>query len=445
MINYFSGFGNHFVSEAIPNSLPQGCNSPQHAPHGLYAEQISGSAFTMPRHNNFRTWVYRIRPSVVGGEFKLYTTAPCIHLKSTPFNGICPPNQLRWNPLLPPIVPTDFIHGLMTMCGNGCTNGLNGGAIHIYSINQSMQDFFYNADAEMLFIPQQGNLLLKTELGLIELEPLEIAVIPRGIKFQVVLPESNPDKFAYGYVCENYGIPFKLPDLGPIGSNGLANPRDFLTPVAHYEHITDGNDNSDGKDSSNYSTNLICKFEGNLWKAELTHSPLDVVAWHGNYVPYKYDLRNFNTIGTVSFDHPDPSIFTVLTSPTAIAGMANIDFVIFPPRHMVAENTFRPPWYHRNIMSEFMGLIAGQYDAKPDGFTAGSASLHNRMTAHGPDGNSCQKALEANLKPEYLANTMAFMLESSQVWRPTQFALETPQLQKNYNECWQNIPILFKE
>ena len=427
MINYLSGFGNHFVSEAIPNSLPQGCNSPQRAPHGLYAEQINGSAFTQPRHSNLRTWVYRIRPSVIGGEFKPYSISNNNNLKSTPFNEICPPNQLRWNPLLAPTQPTDFLQGLTTMCGNGCTNSLIGGAIHIYSINQSMQDYFYNADAEILFIPQHGKLLLKTELGLLELEPLEIAVIPRGIKFQVVLPGGS----AYGYVCENYGAPFKLPDLGPIGSNGLANPRDFLIPQAYFEQAN--------------KTNLICKFEGNLWSAELPHSPLDVVAWHGNYVPYKYDLRKFNTIGTVSFDHPDPSIFTVLTSPTSTAGLANMDFVIFPPRYMVAENTFRPPWYHRNLMSEFMGLITGKYDAKPDGFLPGGASLHNRMSAHGPDGNACINAINAKLEPEYLANTMAFMLESSQVWRPTSFALNTPQLQANYIKCWQDIPVFFQQ
>ncbi len=426
MLKYLSGFGNHFVSEAINGSLPKGCNSPQKPPRGLYAEQINGSAFTMPRHSNQRSWVYRIQPSVMHSDFTPYTSKTSFI--GSPFDNNCPPNQLRWNHLGLPSIPTDFINGIKTMVGQGNTSNLSGGAVHIYSANKSMDSYFYNADAEMLIIPQSGRLLLKTELGKIDVSPLEIAVIPRGIKFQVLLIDSE----AYGYVCENYGVPFKLPDLGPIGSNALANPRDFLTPVAAFENIA-----GDFK--------LICKFEGNLWQANLTHSPLNAVAWHGNYAPYKYDLRLFNTIGTISFDHPDPSIFTVLTSPSAVSGLANIDFVIFPPRWMVAEDTFRPPWYHRNLMSEFMGLITGKYDAKPDGFVPGGASLHNRMSAHGPDNNAHSKGSTKELKPEFIDNTMAFMLESSQVWRPTEFALNTDKLQKNYMACWQNLPNMFEQ
>jgi homogentisate 1,2-dioxygenase len=288
------------------------------------------------------------------------------------------------------------------------------------------KSFFYNADAEMLFIPQSGGLLLRTEFGELEVKPLEIAVIPRGVKFQVKLLSDT----AYGYIAENYGIPFKLPDLGPIGSNCLANPRDFLYPTAKYENI-----------SGDFE--LVCKFEGNFWSAKIHHSPLDVVAWHGNFAPYKYDLQRFNTIGSISYDHPDPSIFTVLTSSSAIAGMANIDFVIFPPRWLVMENTFRPPWFHRNLMSEFMGLINGVYDAKPDGFVPGGCSLHNRMSAHGPDANSSLNAMNKELVPEFLGDTMAFMLESFMPWIPTDFALNSPSLQDNYINCWQDIPVLF--
>ena len=428
MLKYLSGFGNHFHSEAIINSLPQGCNSPQKPPRGLYAEQISGSAFTMPRHSNQRTWVYRIQPSVMHSDFTPYQTESTKLWRSAPFTHDCPPNQLRWNPLTEPKNATDFISGLKTMAGQGNTSNLTGGAIHIYTANKSMATFFYNADAEMLIVPQKGKLLIKTELGQLELEPLEIAVIPRGIKYQVLLQEND----AYGYVCENYGAPFKLPDLGPIGANSLANPRDFLTPTASFDNI-----------KGDFS--LICKFEGKLWQAKLSASPLNVVAWHGNYVPYKYDLRLFNTIGTVSYDHPDPSIFTVLTSPSSVIGMANIDFVIFPPRWMVAEDTFRPPWYHRNLMSEFMGLVTGAYDAKPNGFTPGGGSLHNRMSAHGPDTTAHTKASEKSLQPEFLGNTMAFMLESSQVWHPTEFALTCDSLQKNYMECWQDLPNMFEQ
>ena len=420
MLNYLSGFANHFSSEAIENSLPKNQNSPQNPPFGLYAEQISGSAFTMPRAQNFKTWVYRIHPSVKHGAFQLLKKPT--NLYSTPFNHPCPPNQMRWNPLPIPSAPTDFIQGLHTMMGTGEISTLTGAATHIYTANKSMTNYFYNSDGEMLIVPQHGRLLIKTEMGELNVEPLEIIVLPRGIKFQVILQ----DETAYGYICENYGAQFRLPELGPIGANGLANPRDFLSPVAKFEDICG-------------DFELICKFEGELWSAPIQHSPFDVVAWHGNYVPYKYDLRKFNTIGTVSFDHPDPSIFTVLTSPTNTVGMANIDFAIFPPRWMVAEDTFRPPYFHRNIMSEFMGLIQGQYDAKPDGFVGGGASLHNRFAPHGPDADACKKAMEAELKPIHLTNTMAFMFESSNTWRVTPFALKTPCLQQNYLECWQNI------
>ncbi len=420
MLEYLHGFNNHFSSETIENSLPKTQNSPQRAPFGLYAEQISGSAFTMPRAHNLKTWVYRIHPSVKHGTFKLIKKP--INLYSTPFNHPCPPNQMRWNPLPIPQHATDFIDGINTMAGNGDISSLTGAATHIYVANKSMTRYFYNADGEMLIVPQHGQLLIKTELGELEVEPLEIVTLPRGIKFQVILK----DEIAYGYICENYGAPFRLPELGPIGANGLANPRDFLSPMAKFEDI-------------NGDFELVCKFEGELWSATVNHSPFDVVAWHGNYVPYKYDLRKFNTIGTVSFDHPDPSIFTVLTSPTNTPGLANIDFAIFPPRWMVAENTFRPPYFHRNLMSEFMGLIRGQYDAKPDGFIAGGSSLHNRFAAHGPDADACKVAIERELKPIHLANTMAFMFESSNTWRVTPFALETPSLQPNYLDCWQAI------
>ena len=425
MLNYLSGFGNHFASEALPGSLPER-NSPQNVPLGLYAEQLSGTAFTVPRAHNLKTWLYRINPSVKHSRFE-HVSKP-LNLISAPIKTLCPPTQMRWNKLDMPDEEVDFIDGLTTKMANGDVTSLNGSAIHIYRANKSMQRYFYNADGELLIIPQQGRLQIYTELGDLEIEPLEIAIIPRGIKFQVHLPDSQ----SYGYVNENYGVPFQLPELGPIGSNGLANPRDFLAPVARFENLK-------GK------FELLCKFEGELWRSEISASPFDVVAWHGNYVPYKYDLRKFNTIGTVSFDHPDPSIFTVLTSPSNTPGMANVDFVIFPPRWMVALDTFRPPWYHRNIMSEYMGLLVGQYDAKPDGFVPGGSSLHNRMAAHGPDGEACTKAMNKQLNPEYLGNTMAFMLESSMTWRVTDFALTTDKFQPNYLDCWQSIPVLFKE
>jgi homogentisate 1,2-dioxygenase len=426
---YQSGFGNEFATEASAGALPVGQNSPQRAPLGLYAEQLSGTAFTAPRAHNLRSWLYRIRPSVVHKPFKQIENKSWL---SAPFtNAVTSPNQLRWNPLPLPNAPTDFIDGMMTMAGNGDVAAQFGMAAHLYAANVSMQRFFYNADGELLIVPQQGALTIRTELGVIEIAPGEIAVVPRGLKFRVECAGAVP-QMAYGYVCENYGTPFRLPELGPLGANGLANARDFLTPVAAYE-------DREG------DFRLVAKFQGNLWEAEINHSPLDVVAWHGNYAPYKYDLARFNTINTVSFDHPDPSIFTVLTSPSDTPGTANADFVIFPPRWMVAENTFRPPWFHRNVMSEFMGLIRGEYDAKPSGFLPGGASLHNCMSPHGPDAEAFEKASNAELTPKKYENTLAFMFESRYVFQTTAFALEAAALQQDYWECWQNLPKQFEK
>ena len=423
---YLSGFGNEHASEAIAGALPQGRNSPQHPPLGLYAEQISGTAFTAPRGQNRRTWLYRIRPSAMHGAYhridnRLLRSAPITEVEA-------PPNRLRWSPLPLPEAPADFVDGLVTMAGNGDASARSGGAIHLYLANRSMSDrYFSNADGEMLLVPQQGRLALHTELGLLELSPGEIALLPRGVKFRVALP----DGAARGYVCENYGAPFRLPELGPLGANGLANARDFLAPTAAFGDRDE-------------PVEVVTKFEGNLWAAEHGHSPLDVVAWHGNHAPCKYDLARFNTMGTISFDHPDPSIFTVLTSPSETAGTANVDFVIFPPRWLVAEDTFRPPWFHRNVMSEFVGLVHGVYDAKAEGFLPGGASLHNCMSAHGPDVPTFEKASEAALKPHKIDNTLAFMFETRLVSRPTRFALETPARQRDYDACWQGFRKLFE-
>jgi len=420
-LRYQSGFGNEFASEALAGALPVGRNSPQKVAYGLYAEQLSGTPFTAPRTANRRSWFYRIRPSVI---HKPYRQLDNRMLRSTPFNEVpTTPSQLRWSPLPIPSEPTDFVDGLVTMAGNGDASTHSGVAIHLYAANRSMEDrFFYNADGEMLIVPQSGRHLFRTEFGILEVSPGEICVIQRGIKFRVELPDGH----GRGYICENYGSMFRIPDLGPIGANGLANPRDFLTPVAAYE-------DREGE------FEMVAKFDGNLWSAEIGHSPLDVVAWHGNYAPYKYDLSTFNTINTVSFDHPDPSIFTVLTAPSEIPGTANCDFVIFPPRWMVAENTFRPPWFHRNFMNEFMGLIHGEYDAKAEGFLPGGCSLHNCMSGHGPDAATFEKASNAELRPHKIENTMAFMFETRFVCKPTKFAMETDLWQGNYFEVWQGL------
>jgi homogentisate 1,2-dioxygenase len=423
---YLSGFGNEHTTEASPGTLPEGQNAPQKPPHGLYTEQISGTPFTAPRGHNRRSWLYRIRPSATHLAFRQMDNGL---IRSAPFNEATPsPNRLRWDPLPFPDEPTDFVDGLVTMGGNGDASGRSGVAIHIYRATKSMQRrVFYDADGELLIVPQTGRLVLATELGIIEAVPGEIAVIPRGIKFSVALLDDR----ARGYLCENYGALFRLPELGPIGANGLANPRDFRTPVAAFE-------------DSGEPCEVVAKFEGNLWATEFDHSPLDVVAWHGNYAPYAYDLARFNTQGTVSFDHPDPSIFTVLTAPTDTPGTANCDFVIFPPRWLVAEHTFRPPWFHRNVMNEFMGLVHGVYDAKAEGFVPGGASLHNCMSAHGPDRATFEKATAAELIPQKIADTLAVMFETRLVIRPTRFALETAALQRDYDTCWAGFEKMFK-
>ncbi len=419
---YQTGFGNEFATEAVAGALPVGRNSPQKAPLGLYAEQLSGTAFTVPRSGNKRTWTYRIRPSVMHRPFERIDN---FRWQSKPDDIDVTPNQLRWDPLPIPTEPTDFIDGMTTIALNGDLFSQAGIGIHIYRCNQGMGGrYFYNADGEMLIVPEMGRLGFLTELGAIQAGPGEVVVIPRGVRFKV---EPHPDdKQCRGYICENYGAQFRLPDLGPIGANGLANPRDFETPVAWYEDV-------EGEFEQ------VAKFGGNLWRCEIDHSPLDVVAWHGNYAPYKYDLRRFNTIGSISFDHPDPSIFTVLTSPSGETGVANCDFVIFPDRWLVGEDTFRPPWYHRNTMSEYMGLIYGKYDAKEVGFVPGGGSMHNQMSAHGPDLDAFEKASNAELKPQKLSGTMAFMFESRYVIRPTKFAMECSELQHNYSDVWQRL------
>ena len=414
-MDYLSGFGNEHSTEAVAGALPVGQNSPQKVPFGLYAEQLSGSAFTAPRGQNRRTWVYRIRPSAAHPRFEAMAAG---ELASGPF-GDATPNRLRWSPLAMPATPTDFVAGLTTLGGNGSPALGEGVAVHVYAANRSMTSAFSNSDGELVIVPQLGGLKIVTELGVLAVTPGDIAIIPRGVRFRVELV----DREARGYVGENYGAPFRLPELGPIGSNGLANPRDFLAPIAAFEDL-------------DRPTQLIQKFHGGLWSTTLDHSPFDVVAWHGNYTPYKYDLARFNTINTVSFDHPDPSIFTVLTSPSDTPGVANCDFVIFPPRWMVAEGTFRPPWFHRNIMSELMGLVRGEYDAKAEGFVPGGASLHNCMNAHGPDRASYDKAVAVDLAPHKLTDTLAFMFETRWVIAPTRAALASPALQPDYDAAW---------
>jgi homogentisate 1,2-dioxygenase len=419
---YLSGFGNEFASEAVPGALPIGRNNPQTPPLGLYTEQLSGTAFTVPNHRNRRTWFYRIRPSV--RHAWNFTPASNHLIRTAPTRECDPPiGQLRWDPPPFPDEPTTFLTGLRTIATNGDAHRQTGIGVHVYMATRSMTDtYLTNADGELLVVPQEGGLRVVTECGVLMVAPGEIVLLPRGMVFRVELLDSR----ARGYVCENYGTYFELPDRGPIGANGLANPRDFLSPTAAYE-------------DHDRAGALYIKFDGRMFTVETDHSPLDVVAWHGNHVPYKYDLTRFNVIGSISFDHPDPSIFTVLTSPSGDDGVANVDLAVFTDRWLVGEQTFRPPYFHKNIMSEFMGLVHGVYDAKQEGFSPGGMSLHNSFFPHGPDHDAWLKATQSKLEPEKLSGTLAFMFETRYSLIPTNYASALPALQDGYPQVWQHL------
>ena len=424
---YMPGFGNDFETEALPGALPQGQNSPQFCAYGLYAEQLSGSPFTAPRGANERSWLYRMRPSV--SHIRRFRRTELPYWKTAPHIVVhdCALGPLRWDPAPMPTEELTFLTGMRTITTAGDVFTQVGMASHLYFANAPMVDqVFYNADGELMIVPDTGSLLIFTELGKLEIGAGEIAVIPRGMKFRAS-PVGGPSR---GYVCENYGAKFTLPERGPIGANCLANPRDFKTPVAAYEE-------------KETASQVFVKWCGQFHVTDIGHSPLDVVAWHGNYAPYKYDLRTFAPVGALLFDHPDPSIFTVLTAPSGEAGTANVDFVIFPERWLVAEHSFRPPWYHMNVMSEFMGLIYGQYDAKERGFLPGGFSLHNMMLPHGPDKTAFDKASTAELRPVKLTNTMAFMFETRFPQQLTTFAASHPGLQDDYADCWTGLDKTF--
>ncbi len=423
-LEHLRGFGNLLASEALPGTLPQRHHNPQKPAHGLYTELISGTTFLAPRESNRRVHTYRIRPSVDHLPFK---RADNRFLQTAPFTEALIPNQLRWDPFRIPEAPVDFLDGLGTLGGNGDAKRQVGMAVHVYRANRSMKDrAFVNADGELLIVPQHGTVRAVTELGLLDAGPKDILLIPRGIKFAI----ECPDGAARGFICENYGLPLRLPELGPIGSHGLANPGDFQAPVAWFENVT-------------RPFQLVQKYGGNLWATEIQYSPFNVVAWRGTHVPYKYDTSNFVTIGSVSVDHPDPSIFTVLTSPSDPVGGSNVDFIIFPPRWAVSEDTFRPPSFHRNVMCEFMGLIHGTHYSRSHGFEPGGALLHNCWTAHGPDVATYEKAKAVELSPQKLDDHLAFMFESRYPMHLTSFALESPELQREVHKQWEGFKTNF--
>ncbi|BDA41515.1 Homogentisate 1,2-dioxygenase [Coccomyxa sp. Obi] len=424
-LSYLAGFGNEFQSEALPGALPVGQNNPQVCPYNLYAEQLSGTSFTMPRRQNMRSWLYRIQPSVSSSPFRPSGRIDPDRFGTQFGKDEVECNQLRWRPMPFPEQWTDFVSGLQTICGAGSPERKEGYAIHMYSANASMENTsFSSGDGDMLIVPEHGALRLTTEFGIMEVPPGEVCVVQCGIRFSVALPGGC----ARGYVLEVFGSHFILPDLGPVGANGLAAARDFQTPVAWYE-------------DRQVEFVVLHKLGGHVFESVQPFSPFNVVAWHGNYAPYKYDLAKFCPVNTVSFDHADPSIFTVLTCPSPWPGGVTADFVVFPPRWTVAEHSFRPPYFHRNVMSEFMGLIRGKYEAKKDGFLPGGASLHVCMTPHGPDTDTFESGTTKDShKPERLpADSLAFMFEVNYIPKVKKSALMSECLDKAYQECWAGL------
>ena len=423
------------MSEALPGALPKGQNNPQQCPYGLYAEQLSGTAFTLPRFKNQRSWLYRIHPSVQHSKMIPSEVSGLGRSKNESRTFVVEPNQLRWNPENVPSqaeIELNFVNGIHTTAMHGDPCGKEGLAIHTYRVNSSMEKrSMTNADGDLLIVPQQGILTIRTEFGIIKIEPNEICVIQRGMRFSVNVENETVNR---GYILEIFSSHFVLPDLGPIGSNGLANAQDFQVPVAAYENKQE-------------DWILYTKFGGDMFEMHQTFSPYNVVAYSGNYVPYKYDLRKFCCLNSVTYDHPDPSIYTVLTCPSHESGTAVADFVIFPPRWMAMEHSFRPPWFHRNTMTEYMGMIWGEYDAKKGGFVPGGASLHSCMAPHGPDATTFANASDPNIvdtqKPEFFDRGLAFMFETCYILKVNEKALKGDDIQHDYQDCWKSMPDTF--
>jgi homogentisate 1,2-dioxygenase len=423
---YLAGFGRALQSEALPGALPRAQNSPRPAPYGLYCESINGTAFTVRRAENRRTWLYRIRPSLVQSRLEPATRP---RLAGRFDDGLTAPNLTRWRPLpLPPAEqPTDFVDGLATLAGAGDPHLRTGLAIHLYAANADMRDrCFYDADGDLLLVPELGALRIRTELGWLRVRPGELAIMPRGIKFSVELP----DGASRGVVLELYGNGFRLPERGPIGANGLADERHFLAPVAAYE------------DRACPGYEVLVKHGGQLFRATIDHVPYDVVAWHGNHVPCKYDLAHFNAMGSVSFDHPDPSILTVLTCPLDDHGNNMADVLVFSGRWEVAEHTFRPPYYHRNVATEFSYIVA--LPEPYSGFEKGAYFLSPSMTPHGISGRAHRQALEADDAPRRLPDgSIWVMFETALGLRLTPWAMASGNRDDAYHELWTDMPATF--
>jgi len=401
-----TGFGNVHQSEDLPDALPRDQNSPRRVAYGLYAEQVNGSGFVAPRHENRRSWLYRVRPSA--------DQSPAVALPQGFLAGDFlaeppEPNLAGWAPLPLPTVATDFVDGLATLGGAGSARLRRGYAVHVYAANRGMEDrCFGNADGDLLILPEQGALTLLTELGPLEVAPGQVALVPRGIRFSVLVSVGG----ARGYVAESFGRPFGLPDRGPVGANGLADARHFRAPSAWHE------------DRVSLGYRVTAKLAGRLFESTQDHSPFDVAAWQGNHVPTVYDLDAFSPVGNARFDHGDPSIHTVLSAPMDEQGAHTLDLVAFVARWDVTEHTFRPPYFHRNVTTELNGIVR---DAVVPGspFVPGCFFLTPSLVPHGVVAASVERHLAeaaAESPRRSSESSLWFQFETALPFVPTPWA-----------------------
>ncbi|GLI78307.1 hypothetical protein PoHVEF18_006618 [Penicillium ochrochloron] len=395
---YLNGFNGYHQSEAAEGVIPLVINIPQKSKYGLHTERISGSSFTAPRKDSKQTWLYRLLPSTCHEDFSLLENHP-FNLKNVLNSKYqYSPNRSTWAPAQI-AKEADFLTGLQLIGGAGNPTMKEGLAYYAFTAGKSMpsNQAFYSADGDFLLAPQKGTLDIRTEMGYLRVRSNEICVVPRGIRFHVSLP-AGPVR---GFALELFEGHFELPELGPIGSTGLANIRDFEIPTASF-------------DNSNVDTEIIAKFAGQVHRTVHRGSIFNVAGWSGTYYPFKYDLGKFNTIGSVSYDHTDPSIFTVLTAPSSVPGEAVVDVAVFGPRWLVMEKSYRPPYFHRNTMSEFAFVIKGGFDVTPlPPQLEGLFLLSNTMCAHGADPESWKQATEKELVPEKIPpGNLGMMFES---------------------------------
>jgi homogentisate 1,2-dioxygenase len=417
-----AGFCNFHESETLPGALPVDQNSPRSSPYGLYAEQLNATGFVAPREANRRSWMYRIRPSAEQGPL-----APLAHERLRgDFSGEpVEANLAGWGPLPFPASPTDFVDGLATLGGAGSPSSRRGYAVHLYAANRGMEDrCFSDADGDLLLLPEEGSLTLLTELGVLQVHPGQLALVPRGVRFSVLLGGSR----ARGYVGESFGRPFSLPERGPVGANGLADARHFRGPVArHEERLCPG-------------YRVTVKLGGALFEATQDHSPFDVVAWHGNHFPTVYDLAAFSPAGNARVDHIDPSIHTVLTSPLDEAGANGLDLVVFTPRWDATEHTFRPPYFHRNVATELNGIIREVASAGSP-FARGCCFLTPSFTPHGVLATGVERTLalddeRADQARRSADSSLWFQFESTLPFSPTAWARTAPNRVDDWPLVW---------